>query len=82
MTNRIDPERLKRQVYWHALPVGWYQLDYDEFCEKRRKLIAKVVEKALKDFGKIKWRFLRKIHRLRTSFLMANLTLLSLPNYH
>jgi len=43
MTAGADPNRLKRQVHWHALPVGWEQLGYDEFCEKRRKLIAAVV---------------------------------------
>lgn len=39
----IDPWRLKRQAYWHALPVGWEQLDYPTFLERRRDLIAKVV---------------------------------------
>ena len=43
MTSSIDPERLKRQTYWHALPVGWEQLDYPTFLERRRDLIAKVV---------------------------------------
>ena len=43
MTAAMDAERLKRQVRWHALPVGWEQLDYDRFCEKRRKLIGGVV---------------------------------------
>ena len=43
MANFVDSQRLKRQIYWHALPVGWEQLDYDEFCERRRKLIAQVV---------------------------------------
>ena len=28
MTAGLDPERLKRQMHWHALPVGWEQLDY------------------------------------------------------
>ncbi len=44
MTDRMDPEQIRSQIYWHALPVGWYQLDYDEFCEKRRKLIGKVIK--------------------------------------
>jgi len=43
MTASIDPERLKRQAYWHALPVGWEQLDYSVFLERRRTLIAQVV---------------------------------------
>ena len=44
MSQKLDPERLKRQVRWHALPVGWEQLDYTEFCEKRRALIGQVVK--------------------------------------
>ncbi|HEV2071585.1 MAG TPA: DUF262 domain-containing protein, partial [Acidimicrobiales bacterium] len=44
MTAGMDSERLKRQIRWHALPVGWEQLDYDEFCEKRRKLIGSVIK--------------------------------------
>jgi len=43
MTERIAPERLKRQQYLHAPPVGWEQLDYASFVEKRRDLIARVV---------------------------------------
>lgn len=44
MTAKLDSERLKRQVHWHALPVGWEQLAYDEFTEKRRRLIGGVVK--------------------------------------
>ena len=43
MTVGFDPERLERQIYWHALPVGWGQLDYSTFLERRRSLLAKVV---------------------------------------
>lgn len=43
MTKNMPKEQLKRQMRWHALPVGWEQLDYDEFCEKRRKLIGEIV---------------------------------------
>ena len=43
MTANMDPDRLKHQVYWHALPVGWEQLSYTVFLERRRPLIAKVV---------------------------------------
>lgn len=38
MTERMDESQLKRQVYWHALPVGWEQLDYPTFLERRRQL--------------------------------------------
>ena len=43
MTGWLDPDRLKRQIYWHALPVGWEQLDYATFLERRRILLAQVV---------------------------------------
>ncbi|MCY4068656.1 MAG: putative DNA binding domain-containing protein [Acidimicrobiaceae bacterium] len=43
ITARLDPDRLQRQTYWHALPVGWEQLDYATFCERRRTLLARVV---------------------------------------
>jgi len=42
MSERMDAERRSRQVYWHALPVGWEQLDYTAFLERRRQLIARV----------------------------------------
>ncbi len=42
MTSRLDPDRVKRQAQHHALPIGWEQLEYSDFCDKRRKLIAAV----------------------------------------
>lgn len=42
MSSSIDAERLKQQTYWHALPVGWEQLEYQDFLEKRRILIGQV----------------------------------------
>jgi len=44
MSQNIDAERLKQQCYWHALPVGWEQLDYQVFLERRRLLIAQVTK--------------------------------------
>lgn len=46
ITDAMDPVVLERQVRWHALPVGWQQLDYFTFLERRRQLIAKVVREA------------------------------------
>lgn len=43
MTEGIPDERLRRQRYLHALPIGWEQLDYPTFLEKRRSLMAQVV---------------------------------------
>ena len=44
MTAGQDPGKLKRQVHLHALPVGWEQLDYATFLERRRSLMAQVVQ--------------------------------------
>jgi hypothetical protein len=43
LTDSMDPDRVKKQAYWHALPIGWEQLDFADFLERRRGLIAKVV---------------------------------------
>jgi hypothetical protein len=43
MTARVNPDRHAHQVRCHALPVGWEQLDYQTFLERRRTLIARVV---------------------------------------
>lgn len=43
MIEKMPKEKLKRQMLWHALPMGWEQLGYDEFCEKRRKLVGEIV---------------------------------------
>jgi hypothetical protein len=51
MTANQDPERLRRQARWHALPVGWEQLDYSTFLERRRPLIAQVVRRGFETIG-------------------------------
>ena len=43
MTGGMDAERVQQQRYWHALPIGWEQLDYAAFLERRRELIAQVM---------------------------------------
>lgn len=43
MTRDLDPDGLRRQIRWHALPVGWEQLDYPTFLKRRRDRIAVVV---------------------------------------
>jgi hypothetical protein len=45
MSTNVSPERLKRQIHLHALPVGWEQLNYSTFLQRRRALIAKVTRK-------------------------------------
>ncbi|RDH76882.1 DUF262 domain-containing protein [Mycolicibacterium moriokaense] len=43
MSAQVHADTLRRQVHLHALPIGWEQLDYPTFLERRRVLIAKVV---------------------------------------
>jgi hypothetical protein len=43
MSAKTSAERLKRQSVLHALPVGWEQLDYATFLQRRRVLMASVV---------------------------------------
>jgi len=45
MTDRMPADRLARQIEWHALPVGWEQLEYETFLERRRIMIADVVRR-------------------------------------
>ncbi|MCY3580480.1 MAG: DUF262 domain-containing protein [bacterium] len=45
LKEKIGPDRWAQQSYHHALPRGWDQLDYQEFLEKRHKLIAEIVRK-------------------------------------
>lgn len=34
----------KRMRQWHALPAAWTAMDYNDFLEERRRLIAKVIK--------------------------------------
>jgi len=42
---------LVQMMYWHALPIGWEVMDYFEFLEERRKLIAKVIRDGFSKLG-------------------------------
>ena len=46
MTREMPPDVIDQQRTWHALPVGWEQLDYDDFLNRRRTLIAQVIKDA------------------------------------
>ncbi len=45
---RFSREELARMYHWHALPDNWEHLDYREFLERRRELIAKVIAEGYK----------------------------------
>lgn len=41
-----SPQHLQRTLYLHALPDGWEGMEYREFLEKRRILMAQVIREA------------------------------------
>ncbi|MBD8021891.1 GmrSD restriction endonuclease domain-containing protein [Brevibacterium gallinarum] len=41
-------EWLKKQMYWHAMPRGWEKMEYAEFLDARRHLIAHVIRDAFR----------------------------------
>jgi hypothetical protein len=46
----LPDDMLNRQQYWHALPHGWHDMDYQAFLGERRKLMALVTRDA---YGKL-----------------------------
>lgn len=44
--NRFDRDELEKMYFWHALPEGWEDMEYDEFLNKRRALVANVIKTA------------------------------------
>lgn len=40
---RFNENELSKMYYWHALPLDWENLNYFEFLEARRELIAQVI---------------------------------------
>ena len=40
---RFSNDELTRMYRWHALPHNWEHLDYKDFLEKRRELMAQVI---------------------------------------
>lgn len=43
MASRFSKEELARMYHWHALPEYWDQMNYREFLEERRELIAEII---------------------------------------
>ena len=44
--DELTPRRQVEARFWHALPEGWEQMDYRDFLQRRRVLIAEVVRTA------------------------------------
>ncbi len=43
-----NEDERKQLYYWHALPEHWEQMEYPQFLEARRKLMAQVIRDAFK----------------------------------
>lgn len=46
LRTRFGEAELKRMYHWHALPDQWEDMEYREFLERRRELIAQVIKEA------------------------------------
>jgi hypothetical protein len=46
--HRFPPEQLREMYWYHSLPEGWYAMDYPTFLEKRRRLMADVIQEGFK----------------------------------
>ncbi len=44
IASRFSKNELVRMYHWHALPESWEQVNYREFLEQRRELIARVIQ--------------------------------------
>ena len=44
-TNRFYEDQVRKMYEFHALPENWEHMDYDIFLEKRRELMAKVIQR-------------------------------------
>ena len=40
---RFTDAELSKMCHWHALPVNWEKMEYSDFLEARRKLMAKII---------------------------------------
>lgn len=44
LVSRFNKSDMARMYYWHALPENWEQMEYHEFLEKRREMIAHIIQ--------------------------------------
>jgi hypothetical protein len=56
--SRFPKDELERMLHWHALLPDWVNMEYDEFIEKRRKMIAQVIREG---FTKLKVKNIKNV---------------------
>jgi hypothetical protein len=49
---RFDEGELEQMMYWHGLPEGWYDMEYETFLEERRERIAQVTRDGFRKLAK------------------------------
>jgi hypothetical protein len=47
--SRFSKSELSKMLFWHAMPEDWKKMEYQEFLEKRRKLIANVTREGFEE---------------------------------
>jgi len=52
LEKRFTSDELRQMYTWHALPDGWYEMDYATFLEERRKRIAQVIRNGFEKLKK------------------------------
>ncbi|NOQ22061.1 MAG: hypothetical protein GQ565_05345 [Candidatus Aegiribacteria sp.] len=45
MRSRFSEQQWQEMMDIHALPVNWEHMEYEEFLEKRRPLMAKIIRR-------------------------------------
>ncbi len=48
LAGHFGVHELKQMFHWHALPDGWEHMEYQEFLQQRRELMAGVISEAYK----------------------------------
>lgn len=49
---RVPPHEAEQVRFWHALPEGWEDMDYDSFLQERQRRMAKVIRAAFDRLSK------------------------------
>jgi hypothetical protein len=52
LADRFDEDELEKMMYWHALPEGWHEMEYEDFLAERRKRIAQVTRDGFEKLAK------------------------------
>lgn len=63
----FEGEDLANQYRWHALPDGWENMDYGDFLQNRRLLMAEVIREAFTKLGEPNYRPLMTVGEVASS---------------